>query len=506
MNRRSAIDLHAPRSRSICWRPTGGAGWPPACLVAAAAGVYAFVAKPSWLASQTLILRNEAANNETGPGKFNRTEELKSVEETIWSWPRAKACWRRPWPRSVRPPTRATEAWPSARDVDALRRLRDARAAQGRRVRHRRGLPSGRARCGPRSGRAGSNRAICDQLAGPLPGTPRRQGPEHDRRSSPRRSAWPRPTWTRRPPGWRQSRSSSAATWRSFAACTTRPPATAPCGAPPPRSTATCGTPAPPNRPTGSCSACCSAATSDPGRLLAMPNRLLDSQPALKRLKDGLVDAQLHTAALEGHMSAEHPLVIAAEEAEQRNRAAICDEELAVVAGSLEAELRLDAPPHRAAGEPTRRGQPPLEPAGRAAGRLRQPGGRDQSPHETRRAGRTEHGRGPRRPRQAKAASLISRIDCPTPASAPSAPARVTILLARPARRPGGRAGRGHAHGRPRGGRSRGAQLIRQPLATEWPHARASGRQARAGPGRCRPAHVRRPTEALAQAGPGEGD
>jgi uncharacterized protein involved in exopolysaccharide biosynthesis len=55
----------------------------------------------------------------------------------------------------------------------------------------------------------------------------------------------------------------------------------------------------------------------DPGRLVAMPNRLLDSHPSLRRLKDGLVDAQLHTATLLGTMAAEHPRVRAAKESEE---------------------------------------------------------------------------------------------------------------------------------------------------------------------------------------------
>lgn len=51
------------------------------------------------------------------------------------------------------------------------------------------------------------------------------------------------------------------------------------------------------------------AAKDDQDRLLATPNRLLESQPALKRLKDGLIDAQLQTSQLLGSMSPEHPKV-----------------------------------------------------------------------------------------------------------------------------------------------------------------------------------------------------
>jgi polysaccharide biosynthesis transport protein len=50
----------------------------------------------------------------------------------------------------------------------------------------------------------------------------------------------------------------------------------------------------------------------DTTSLLAAPNRLLEAQPVLRRLKDGMVDAQLRTAQLSGNMSESHPLVQAA--------------------------------------------------------------------------------------------------------------------------------------------------------------------------------------------------
>ena len=45
-------------------------------------------------------------------------------------------------------------------------------------------------------------------------------------------------------------------------------------------------------------------AEADPTALVAAPCRLLDSQPALRRLKDGLVDSQLRTANLQGRDAA----------------------------------------------------------------------------------------------------------------------------------------------------------------------------------------------------------
>jgi len=55
----------------------------PAAVVAVLVGVYALVRPAMWEASQALIVRNEAANNEVGPGKFSRTDEMKTVQETI---------------------------------------------------------------------------------------------------------------------------------------------------------------------------------------------------------------------------------------------------------------------------------------------------------------------------------------------------------------------------------------------------------------------------------------
>ncbi len=45
------------------------------------------------------------------------------------------------------------------------------------------------------------------------------------------------------------------------------------------------------------------ASLADQGQLLATPNGLLESQPALRKLKEGLLDAQLRTAQLLGTMS-----------------------------------------------------------------------------------------------------------------------------------------------------------------------------------------------------------
>lgn len=78
----------------------------------------------------------------------------------------------------------------------------------------------------------------------------------------------------------------------------------------------------------------------DQGRLLATPSRLLESQPSLKRLKEGLVDAQLRTAQLAGGMSEAHPKVKAAREAEQEISRHLHNE-LAIALRGVKVDLNL---------------------------------------------------------------------------------------------------------------------------------------------------------------------
>ncbi|MCH8922814.1 MAG: hypothetical protein IIA67_06660 [Planctomycetes bacterium] len=83
-------------------------------------------------------------------------------------------------------------------------------------------------------------------------------------------------------------------------------------------------------------------AKDDSTHLLATPNRLLESQPALRRLKDGLVDAQLRTAQLRGTMADAHPQVQSALDSEQQVRDRLHDEITLAIRG-LEVEQRLSA-------------------------------------------------------------------------------------------------------------------------------------------------------------------
>ncbi len=83
-------------------------------------------------------------------------------------------------------------------------------------------------------------------------------------------------------------------------------------------------------------------AQADPQKLLAAPGLLLKSQPALSRLKDGLVDAQLRSGQALGTMSEDHPMVRGAREAERVIREQLY-KEISVAIKGAEADINIGA-------------------------------------------------------------------------------------------------------------------------------------------------------------------
>ncbi|WP_158545299.1 hypothetical protein [Bremerella cremea] len=79
------------------------------------------------------------------------------------------------------------------------------------------------------------------------------------------------------------------------------------------------------------------AAKENPNELVATPNQLLDSQPALRRLKEGLIDAQLQSAQLQGIRTKTHPGVVAARHAEDEIREHL-HQEISLAIRGLKAE------------------------------------------------------------------------------------------------------------------------------------------------------------------------
>lgn len=81
---------------------------------------------------------------------------------------------------------------------------------------------------------------------------------------------------------------------------------------------------------------------SEPDTLLATPSRLLESQPSLKSLKEGLSQMLLDLSKLRGQMSESHPKVQQALRAEQQIRRRL-QEEVATALRGIEADLQSNA-------------------------------------------------------------------------------------------------------------------------------------------------------------------
>jgi uncharacterized protein involved in exopolysaccharide biosynthesis len=84
------------------------------------------------------------------------------------------------------------------------------------------------------------------------------------------------------------------------------------------------------------------AARDDSEQILATPSSLLNSQPAVRQLKDALVAAQIRIASLLGSRSEQHPFVIAARQAEELIRGQLHDE-IDVAIRGLEVDVELGA-------------------------------------------------------------------------------------------------------------------------------------------------------------------
>ncbi len=98
----------------------------PAVVVTAAAVAYAVLAPKTWLASQALIVRNEAAAGDTSPGKFRGIEEMKGIQETIQELARSRTvledALREMGPAADESGGKSADgSWPAARAVETLR-------------------------------------------------------------------------------------------------------------------------------------------------------------------------------------------------------------------------------------------------------------------------------------------------------------------------------------------------------------------------------------------------
>jgi len=286
----------------------------PTIAMTLGAMVFALVRGEQWEASQALLVRDEAAGNFARPGRFEGTDTMKTFQETVLEVARNREVVRGALQQAGPPPGyRPAEQWPAAGDLDNT--LDDIRVTAPK------GAEFGKTEViyvsaiGPTRGWAiGLTVAVCDRLEQQL-------GELRDRRAtsviteleeSVRLAQADLGLATARLEAMERDVGSDLGELRALHESS---------GASAMRGAL--------NQVTAELRDARAAfdssqqllnllrlARQDTLELLATPSRLLDSQPSLRRLKDGLVDAQLTTSSLRGRMREDHPLVVAAVRAE----------------------------------------------------------------------------------------------------------------------------------------------------------------------------------------------
>jgi uncharacterized protein involved in exopolysaccharide biosynthesis len=401
----------------------------PAVLVSILVGVYAVFGPETWEASQALIVRNDASKTDNkGLGKFSYPEEMKTVQETILELLKSRSVLEAAL-REVGPSASALnpEAWPTDRDIIDLRR--------GVKLAAPKGAEFGKTevfyltvRAENRDRSIALSEAIFKQLliqsqelrdakaqsmideiqktvqiakndltesVATLNATEKRVGSDLAELRSMQEMASSDSALRRSVEEIRAQLRENESTKKANEELLT----------------------------------VLETAQNDPGSLVTSSNRLLESQPSLRRLKDGLIDAQLRTASLLGTMSAEHPLVKAAKEtqAEIGNH---LHNELALAIRGVKLELRLNDERHALLTSQLDKTLERL--AGLAEVRANYANEVAEVKNRTSLLERAEQSLAEARSTQAsaKASSLISRIDSPDAGIRPIGPSRKVIALA----------------------------------------------------------------------------
>ncbi len=312
----------------------------PAAVLGVLAALYAVFGPDTWEASQALVIRNEAVNNHVGPGKFGHTDEMKTVQETILELARSRNVLAGAL-REVGTPADFrgdSAAWPTDIAIETLRKNTSITPPKGAEFgttevfylkvkdgSRDRAVALARAVCGRLEARF---KALRDEKAQDMVDELLRTVAEAN--ASLERSTAAVAEIERQVGGdlaelrALEHSGSDFSTLRQTAMQIRAELREADSADDVRRHLLVV----------------LRSAQDDPGRLLAAPAALLESQPALRQLKEGLVETQIRTATLKGHMSEEHPVVKAAVETEEgiaRNLHA----ELAIAIRSLEVEQRL---------------------------------------------------------------------------------------------------------------------------------------------------------------------
>lgn len=399
----------------------------PAVIVAAGVGIYAVAHEATWQASQALIVRNEASNAEKGLGKFSYPEEMKTTQETILEVVKSHGVLEAAL-REVGPPAgyKTPEAWPTDRDIAQARKnvklvppkgaefgktevfyldvranSRDRSIALNESIFKQLGTQFQQLRDAKAQSMIEEltktvhlSKADLDEATNSLTATENRVGSDLAELRSMQEIA-------SSDSALRRSAEEIRAQLRKNAVA---------------------------EKINTELFAVLEKAQDDPGRFVATPNRLLESHPSLRRLKEGLIDSQLRTAALQGTMSAEHPRVLGAKEAEKAIGRHLHDE-LAIARRGIEVELRLIADQRGLLEEQLAKTNKRL--CGLAEVRADYANQVAQSKSRIVLLERAEQDLAEARATlaSAKAASLITCIDTPDPGIRPVGPGRVVIAL-----------------------------------------------------------------------------
>jgi uncharacterized protein involved in exopolysaccharide biosynthesis len=397
-------------------------------VVAVVAVLFALFRPATWEATQALIVRNEAALHDTNPGKFRQPEEMKTVQETILELVKSRGVIAAAL-QEVGPPAdhrQPAANWPDERDLVGVQKNVKLSAPKGAEF-GKTEVFYLEVRANDRERAIALNRAICEQLQRHF------QRIRHAKAESMVAELEKTVQLARADLAASTARLTALEAEVGSDLAELRSMGDHAQGESSLRRTITeirselrdVRTAA---RHHAELLALLRAAQDDPGQLLAAPNRLLESQPALRRLKEGLIDYQMNSARLEGSMSDEHPLVKAAQEVEAEIGRRLHNE-LAIAIRGLEVETRLAAQRETLLEEQLVQATRRLEYL--AALRASYANQLAENTHRTLLAERAENNLAEARAAQAsaRAASLITPIDEPHTGPNPIGPSRKMVIL-----------------------------------------------------------------------------
>jgi uncharacterized protein involved in exopolysaccharide biosynthesis len=310
----------------------------PAIAVLLLAAAYALVHRPWWEASQALALRNEAANNQDGLGRFRALDDMKVTQETILELAKSQTVLTAAL-RDVGPASgQANSQWPGASDVIDLRTLIALTPPKGTEF-GRTEIFYLKVKDRDRSRAQRLVSAVARHLQASLQELRRAKAQSmfDELAHSAKLAEADLARSIEKLSGLEQSIGSDLADLRMLDLSATGDSDLR-------RKLVTLDEEIRAVQATRQSSqelhALLLAARQDPNQLLATPNRLLESQPALRKLKEGLIDAQLRTSQLLGAMTEKHPQVVVSRVAEAEIRQQLFTELEAATRG-VEVELRL---------------------------------------------------------------------------------------------------------------------------------------------------------------------